>query len=157
MVLLLVMIAVSNSIEDTEILADKIVKDIREFTDTIGGNKGTLVTFSGNLGAGKTFLAQLIGKKFGVNAVMQSPTFTICRHYEPKDNKFKHIFHLDAYRLEGASDLKEVGFFDALDKDKTLVMLEWPENVKEGLPPKRLDIKLSLLGGDTREINWKVV
>ncbi len=135
----------TNSKEETLVLG-QVLAD--EFMPT------TLVTLSGNLGAGKTTLTQGILKAFGAKPPYTSPTFVIMKEYpliEVKNN-IKRIYHVDAYRVEG-QDLANIGFEEWCSDPNGLVLLEWPERIKELLPEKRIDISIKSQGEKTRKIS----
>src|SRR5687768_10234172 len=61
---------------------------------------GDLVCLAGQLGAGKTNLANGIGRGFGIDEPLTSPTFTLVNEYRrPGDGRT--LVHVDAYRLSG--------------------------------------------------------
>jgi tRNA threonylcarbamoyladenosine biosynthesis protein TsaE len=55
-----------------------------------------IVLLKGDLGAGKTTLAQMICEILGVKESVTSPTYTLVNEYVLAD---KSIFHFDLYRL----------------------------------------------------------
>jgi len=57
----------------------------------------------GELGVGKTTLAQLIAKNLGIKEKITSPTFTICQRYKIKNNYF--LNHFDFFRLNAGDNL----------------------------------------------------
>ena len=59
---------------------------------------GDLVMLSGDLGAGKTTLAQGVGAAMGVRGRVSSPTFIIARVH-PALADGPDLIHVDAYRL----------------------------------------------------------
>jgi tRNA threonylcarbamoyl adenosine modification protein YjeE len=94
----------------------------------------TLVTLSGELGAGKTAFTKAVAKAFNVEEIVNSPTFVLEKIYPLQKQLFKNLIHIDAYRLEKGSDLAPLDF-DALMKDNgNLIFLEWPERVAGALP-----------------------
>lgn len=102
-----------------------------------------VVTLEGDLGAGKTTLAQAIARELGVTGVVQSPTFTICRRHElPAGAPFPEIFHFDLYRLAGTLDLAAVGWQEALSTPRALVIVEWPERAPGAVPQGSVWVKL---------------
>ncbi len=58
-----------------------------------------------------------------------SPTFNLVIPYEFRDLL---ITHFDLYRLEGADDVMELGFLDALDDGSVIV--EWPDRLGDLTP-----------------------
>lgn len=105
---------------------------------------GDLVLLSGDLGAGKTTLAQGIGTGLGVRGAVTSPTFVIARVH-PSLADGPPLVHVDAYRL---GDIAEV---DGLDLDASLpdsvTVVEWGEGKVEDLATDRLEVNL-LRGSD---------
>jgi len=96
----------------------------------------TLVTLSGELGAGKTAFVKEVAKALGVEDTVTSPTFVLEKIYRlPADAPFKQLVHIDAYRLEGASGLTALGFDELMRESSNLILLEWPERVALDEPP----------------------
>ena len=89
-----------------------------------------VVTLSGELGAGKTTLAQAICRGYGVREEVTSPTYAIVQEYAAPRSP---VLHLDLYRLKGVEDLANVGWDDVIAAD-ALVIVEWPERAHTQLP-----------------------
>lgn len=100
-------------------------------------NKATVVALQGDLGAGKTYFVQNVGRMMGVKEHITSPTFVIMNIYdiEPTWHKFKKFIHIDAYRIEKKEELLNLGWEKLLDDSENIIFVEWPERV-EGLIPK---------------------
>jgi tRNA threonylcarbamoyladenosine biosynthesis protein TsaE len=97
---------------------------------------GDLVVLSGPLGAGKTTLAQGIGRGLGVSGHVVSPTFVIARvHRGPIP-----LIHVDAYRLGSVPEVDDLDLDASLADAVTLV--EWGEGLVEGLSGDRLWIRI---------------
>ncbi len=96
----------------------------------------------GELGAGKTTLAQGIVKGLGYRGIVSSPTFTLMKVY-PGDIP---VYHFDFYRLEG-SELDDLGLEDYLEKEG-IALIEWPEIGAGVLPTEALIIEIHLNQGD---------
>lgn len=94
----------------------------------------TLVTLSGDLGAGKTTLVQALGRALGVTEVVTSPTFVVMKSYETTHPSFTTLIHVDAYRIDDVSELGPLNFNHLLQTPHTLVCLEWPERITSALP-----------------------
>ena len=74
---------------------------------------------------------------------MPSPTFTLVQTYE---SPALLITHVDLYRIEDVSELRELGLAEAVDEG--VVLVEWPsraENEMRRLSHDRLDISLTLV------------
>ncbi|HEX5774724.1 MAG TPA: tRNA (adenosine(37)-N6)-threonylcarbamoyltransferase complex ATPase subunit type 1 TsaE [Candidatus Paceibacterota bacterium] len=107
----------------------------------------TLVTLSGELGAGKTAFVQALARALGVTEAVTSPTFVLEKIYAlPVGGSFARLAHIDAYRLEGAHALAPLGFAELMKDSGTLVALEWPEKVQAELPAADVAIRLAVAG-----------
>ena len=100
----------------------------------------------GDLGAGKTTLAQNFIKYFGFVRV-KSPTYTLVETYQ---NENIDIHHFDCYRLTDPEELEYIGIREYL-KPKSLQLIEWPELGKGALEKADISIKLSG-NGETRKV-----
>lgn len=95
----------------------------------------TVITLTGDLGAGKTTFTKGIGRGLGVKKVINSPTFTIVKVYRGK----LPLYHFDAYRLEDNDN--ELGFEEMFESGGISV-IEWPQFIEDILPEERLDIEI---------------
>ncbi len=114
----------------------------------------TLVTFSGDLGAGKTTLIQGMLEGLGARPPYPSPTFVLMNQYDLEaelPSKIKRIYHADAYRV-GAVDFEKLGFREWCEDSAGIVFLEWPERLAEILPSRRVDILIETLAKNERKI-----
>lgn len=104
---------------------------------------GDVVVLSGELGAGKTTLAQGLGAGLEVRGDVTSPTFVISRVH-PSLADGPPLVHVDAYRLHGGAEL------DDLDLDETLefavTVLEWGDGLADSLSPDRIRVQLRRMG-----------
>jgi len=103
-----------------------------EQTRRIGARLGALLTggeiiaLEGDLGAGKTVLAQGIGMGWGATTRLISPTFVIVRRHDcPQGGVY--LYHIDLYRLESELEIEGLGLYDMLGEDWAICMIEWPE------------------------------
>lgn len=111
---------------------------------------GEIIALSGDLGAGKTKLSQGIALGLGVKKKLNSPTFVIVKKYPGH----KTLIHIDAYRLNGADDLINIGWEDFINPE-TVILIEWPERIKKILPVKTVWITIKSLGENSRKIITK--
>jgi tRNA threonylcarbamoyladenosine biosynthesis protein TsaE len=124
------------TLEDTERLAQTLVSQ---------APAGTPLLLLGPLGAGKTTLVQALGRALGSRARISSPTYTLIHEYPTLEGV---LVHIDAYRLERAEALFELGLEDYLERAR-LVAVEWGEGLLAAFPDA-LVIRLSLNGAERR-------
>jgi tRNA threonylcarbamoyladenosine biosynthesis protein TsaE len=101
---------------------------------------GDLICLEGNLGTGKTCLAQGIGRGLGVTVAITSPTFIIVNEYVLAGRDHK-LYHIDLYRVENSAAACATGLEDYFYGDGVCVV-EWAERVRDILPQERLWITL---------------
>ncbi len=117
----------------------------------------SLITLSGELGAGKTAFTKVVAKALGVSAIVNSPTFVIENIYQLGHpmSKFARLVHIDAYRLESGRELAALGFDELLRDPSNLILLEWPEMVADALPPPTVAITLVARNDGSRTISYE--
>jgi tRNA threonylcarbamoyladenosine biosynthesis protein TsaE len=110
---------------------------------------GDIVCLYGELGSGKTVLSKGIARGLGVSheRAVRSPSFVLIHRYQGR----VAIYHADLYRLEGPTDLADIGLRDLLGGDGVAV-IEWADKLEASLPSERLDITLAHQTEDTRLI-----
>ena len=102
-----------------------------------------VISLSGDLGAGKTTLAQSICEGYGVTEPVTSPTYALVHRY---DGAKSPVYHVDLYRLDDESQLTNIGWSDMLN-EHALVIVEWPERAGDSMP-ENLHIDLEYLPDD---------
>lgn len=107
-----------------------------------------VVLLIGNLGAGKTTLTKGIVEGLGAGSgdTVSSPTYTLVHQYGD-------VFHVDLYRLDEAREVEGLGLED-LFASGAVVLMEWAERFPELLPAERIEIRLRVAEGDSREIEF---
>lgn len=98
-----------------------------------------VITFSGDIGTGKTTIIRAMLKSLGVDSAIKSPTFSLVESYVC--NKL-HIHHFDLYRIHQEEELDYLGFRDYFSK-QSVCCIEWPEHAGKTLPP--VDIRFNLI------------
>ncbi len=110
---------------------------------------GDVILLIGDLGAGKTSFARAFIRAHGVEDEIPSPTFSLVQTYDVAPER--SIWHFDLYRLDGESDLHELGIEDAFNDGITLI--EWPDRLGRLTPADRLEIAIGFGRRETeREI-----
>lgn len=138
--------SISKSLKETQKIVEKFLSKL------IGGETATVVALSGDLGAGKTAFVKLSAEYFGVKETITSPTFVIEKIYKLKNQKFSHLVHIDAYRLESGEELLHLGFSEILKDSGNIIFIEWSERVEDILPKNILNIKMKFVDETTRLI-----
>ncbi len=132
-------------------LVTKAPRETRKLGRILGKvlRSGEVVALSGELGAGKTCLAQGIARGLGVSDKYEvtSPTFTLINEYPGRTK----LYHMDLYRLVGIGDLEDTGYEEVL-LGKGIVVVEWAEKIRERLPQEALLISIEYLGEQERKI-----
>lgn len=136
-----------NSPEETRLFAKEWLASLDS-----NGDSALVVGLYGNLGAGKTTFTQAVAKEMGVNDIVNSPTYVIEKIYETKHFHFIRLIHIDAYRLESGRELQDLNFEALVNNPHNLILIEWPENVKEILPENTKKITFNFIGENIREI-----
>lgn len=115
--------------------------DMQQFGRNLAGllRAGDVLILSGELGAGKTTLAQGIGEGLGVAGPIISPTFVISRVHEATGDG-PRLVHVDAYRLGDGAELADIDLDASLPTSVTLV--EWGAGKAEWLSRDRLEIRI---------------
>lgn len=111
-------------------------EETRAFGKALGETAvpGMVICLDGDLGVGKTVLAQGFAEGLGIEGPVASPTFTIVQSYGRGRLPF---YHMDVYRLEDEDELEAIGGSEMLDGDGVCLM-EWGSRVSGLLPPETL-------------------
>jgi tRNA threonylcarbamoyladenosine biosynthesis protein TsaE len=110
--------------------------------------RGDVICLQGDLGAGKTTLAQGLAQGWGSLDPVSSPTFIIVNIYRRPDAA--RLFHMDAYRLDSAPEAAELDLDGMLAQGSLLV--EWPERVQAILPEDRMWISFEYVAEENRQM-----
>lgn len=120
-----------------------------------GRQGATFITLSGELGAGKTAFVQEVARALGVEEVVTSPTFVLEKIYQlPPGKPFQRLIHIDAYRLAGGRELISLGMDELMEDAGNLVLLEWPEKVKDMLPEPSMRVTMKALPDGSHSISY---
>lgn len=119
----------SKSRQDTIELGQKIARDFKG---------GEVVALVGPLGAGKTTFTQGLLRGLNFKAEVTSPTFVIMDIYPTKKGDITQVCHVDAYRLQSAEELLDIGIEEYLGVKNSVTIIEWADRVAELLPDRYL-------------------
>jgi tRNA threonylcarbamoyladenosine biosynthesis protein TsaE len=115
---------------------------------------GDVVLLHGDLGSGKTTLAQGMLAGLGVAGPVPSPTFTIINEYDglTAGGETVRIYHLDLYRLATNADLDSIGLDEYVAPTDGISLIEWPERAAAHLDSEFLLIEIAPSGDLRRQI-----
>jgi tRNA threonylcarbamoyladenosine biosynthesis protein TsaE len=99
---------------------------------------GDVVSLTGELGAGKTCMAQGIARALGIEGRVTSPTFLLVKQYEGR----LPVVHCDVYRLGRLQDVVDLG--DEVMGPDQLTLVEWGDAIAQLLPPDHLEVEITL-------------
>lgn len=115
-------------------------------------NQFKVVTFSGNLGAGKTSLIKILCELWGVQETVSSPTYALVNQYKADSEKTGTlIYHIDLYRVKDEEEAFEAGIEDHLYSGE-LCLVEWPEKAMGIIPKGALRVEISYVSDEQRHI-----
>lgn len=112
---------------------------------------GMTLTFSGDLGAGKTTFVRGLAEGLNIKEVVQSPTFNIMKIYLKGD---RPLIHIDAYRLADIDT--DIGLDEYIGYETGITVIEWPMYIQRLIPSDALEVEIHNLGDDKREIKFMV-
>lgn len=116
------------------------------------GAEATVVTLSGELGAGKTTFAREMAAIFDVQENVASPTYVIEKIYACGRGPFRKFIHIDAYRLKDQQELLALGWDEIARTRENIIIVEWPEHVAGLIPERAVRVSLTMREGETRDV-----
>lgn len=135
----------SHSPEQTQAIAAEFARSLRG---------GECIALDGELGAGKTqFVRGLVRGLNGEPRAVSSPTYVLLNVYAAGRLA---VYHLDAYRVEGAASFEEIGFVELLEQGG-VVVVEWASRVAELLPAGHIHVEISATGELDRAISIETI
>ncbi|MBU4480049.1 tRNA (adenosine(37)-N6)-threonylcarbamoyltransferase complex ATPase subunit type 1 TsaE [Patescibacteria group bacterium] len=163
---------VLKNLKEMEKFAQSVANKIHSAPVTVkslkqSSGKAVIFALYGNLGSGKTTFTKSFISAFGVKQTVTSPTFVIEKIYKlpklfkqnkklgnrvSKSGEFKHIIHIDAYRLNSGEEMKSLGWEEISNDPKNIILIEWPEKIADILLKDTKKIKFKFIDENKREI-----
>ena len=112
---------------------------------------GITLTFSGDLGAGKTTFVRGLAEGLGITEVVQSPTFNIMKIYFKAK---RPLIHIDAYRLADIDT--DIGLDEYIGYETGITVIEWPMYIEKLIPDFSIEVEITNLGDDNRQLKFKL-
>ena len=132
-------------------ITTRTADETRRLGETIGEwiDHPLVIGLSGDLGSGKTAFVQGLAEGLEVpgHYYITSPTFTLINEYP---GRFP-LYHIDLYRLDGISDLEDIGLGELL-YDQAVIAIEWAEKMSDDLPAEHLTLSFEIGDDDCRRI-----
>lgn len=117
----------------------------REYAKTLVA--GDVVLLEGEMGAGKTVVAQGIVGGLGIRERVTSPTYAYVNSYEGR------LYHFDCYRIGSERQAFELGLADYFEAGG-ICLVEWSENIAGLLPEHCKRVEIIKHGENGREIRF---
>jgi tRNA threonylcarbamoyladenosine biosynthesis protein TsaE len=114
---------------------DQLKEIARQFSSTLKG--GEVIGLDGRLGVGKTTFVQFVAKNLGIEELITSPTYNYLKVYRIPASQLS-LVHVDAYRIKDALEIDSIGLSDYLKDEKSIIFIEWSQNLKKYLPKRTL-------------------
>ena len=130
------------------------ITDLSEITKELAQiiSQFRVVTFTGNLGAGKTTLIKMLCWHWGVKEKVNSPTFSLVNQYSTEGAEVGDVlFHIDLYRLKNEEEAFDAGIEEHLFSGH-LCLVEWPEKAIGIIPDNTLRVEITTQDHEQRHI-----
>ncbi|MDP3955259.1 MAG: tRNA (adenosine(37)-N6)-threonylcarbamoyltransferase complex ATPase subunit type 1 TsaE [bacterium] len=130
---------ISRGPAETRRLGERLARRLRA---------GDVLLLEGELGAGKTCLAQGIGKGLSVGQAVKSSSFVLVNEYSGR----LKVYHADLFRLSEPEEVADL----ALEENAAdgVLLVEWPDRAREELPAEHLLLRFEVVDERTRRITF---
>ena len=108
-----------------------------------------IVTFSGEMGTGKTTFIHAVCREMGVIDKMSSPTYAIINQYKTINGAI--VNHIDLYRLKDIDEAVQAGVEDAINSGD-FCFIEWPEKIEIILPLHIVKVSIAITNDNARKL-----
>ncbi|MBI4216835.1 MAG: tRNA (adenosine(37)-N6)-threonylcarbamoyltransferase complex ATPase subunit type 1 TsaE [Chloroflexi bacterium] len=135
--------AVTNSAKETQLLGARLGELARA---------GDVFLLIGELGVGKTNLAQGLARGLGVRDYAISPSFVVVREHQGR----LPFYHVDLYRLQRLEEVEELGLGDYF-YGQGVTAVEWADRALAAMPPEWLLIRMRHLSQNRRSLTFEPV
>lgn len=140
---------ITHSSQETKNVGGKLARlCLREKFPSAGA---LVIVLDGNLGGGKTTFLQGLAKVFQIEKIL-SPTFVIYREYPLKKLPFQKFYHFDFYRLQRASQIEQLDWWEKVGDPQNIITVEWGNKFPSLLPKEKVQVSFKLTKLKEREI-----
>jgi len=114
--------------------------------------RARVLTFRGDLGAGKTTLIQAILRQSGIESPAPSPTYAYLNTYT--NARGETFYHFDLYRLSSLDAFYEAGFHEYLYVPNAWALIESPEVIQNLVSQDVCHFTLYHYGYERRKVQY---
>lgn len=107
-----------------------------------GLQPGMVLTFSGDIGAGKTSFIRALLRALKIEGAIKSPTYSLVESYVCQNFV---LYHFDLYRISDVEELHYIGFREHMNAT-SVCCIEWPELAEKNIVQVDLHFALSIKG-----------
>jgi len=127
-------------------------KETRRLGERLGrlAQPGDVLLLVGDLGAGKTCLAQGVAWGLDIQGYASSPSFVIVKEYPGR----LPLYHIDLYRVDKIEEVMGLGLDDYLYGNGVCIV-EWADRGLSALPAEYLLIKLDYRSETERHLSFE--
>ena len=123
----------TSSVDETRSLGERLSAAL---------TPGIVLVLIGGLGAGKTALAQGIGRGLGVRDRITSPTFTMVATYPTSGRGgIEAMLHADLYRVDSGVEADDLSIAELVE-EAAVAVVEWGDVAPDVLGDDRLVIRI---------------
>jgi tRNA threonylcarbamoyladenosine biosynthesis protein TsaE len=139
----------------TKVFFSRSAEETLSWGQALGGTiqPPMVVLLTGSLGTGKTVLVRGLASGLDLHdgEEVSSPSYTLMNSYQGRCR----IHHLDLYRLSTQRDLENIGFFDLLGEEGSVLLIEWGEMALPWVP-HGWHIRIEDLGQEARRFILRI-
>lgn len=134
-----------------------IGKELWQKYEKYHGQRPIIFALVGPMGAGKTQFTKGLARAMGITDEIVSPTFDLEISYP------NGLVHIDAWRMQDASEMQTIGFDRLLTNKDCVVAIEWADRVVDAIKLHREDtvvvwVKISYGKAESeRHLSWGVI
>ena len=144
-----------KSLDELRLVAQGFLADLIKKVPQEGA---VLVGLTGDLGSGKTAFTKAVASVLGIDDTITSPTFVLEKRYSIPEGsmaskRFSRMIHIDAYRLHKGEEMNALDWSATLADRGNLILLEWPEQVRDALPKKTFQLSFEYVDDGVRSVS----
>lgn len=117
-------------------------------------DRATLVGLSGDLGSGKTTFVKYLARLLSVEQEVVSPTFVLAKYYDLTGKEWRHLVHIDGYRIDDPNEVGVLKWEDMIGDKDNIIFFEWPERIGARFPGDAAMLHFEFVDEETRNVTF---